>query len=170
MHGKMKCMDCGGEMYAEGGEVDDESTEPQPMAVSGANNKAAEMTKSMRSAFNYDKDYAEGGFVKEEEASGYHGMPEEPYHYGDDMVRDIMMSRAKGYSMGGKVANDDSPDVDSKPAEYDDLVKDDNLEFHDTEANSGDDLGNEEHDREDRDDIDEIMASRKKKGRMPVPA
>ncbi len=116
---------------------------------------------------------AEGGYVHEEEASGYHEMPMDGMYPEDhDMIEEIMMSRAKGYSEGGKVSNDTGTgeEVDKEPNQFDDLVKDDDLEFHETGANSGDEDGDEEHDEEDRDMVGQIMKSRKKKDRNPRPA
>lgn len=82
----------------------------------------------------------------------------------DDMVSRIMTKR-KGYSEGGKVANDTPPIVDEMPADYDVLAKDDDLEFHETGANSGDEEGG----LADDDMIDRIMMKRKR-DRNPVPA
>jgi hypothetical protein len=120
---------------------------------------------------------AEGGEVKEEEASGYHEMPmgdehKDDYDYPRDIVDEIIMSRAKGYSEGGKVANDTKKvDPDNMEAQYDDLVKRDDLEFSYTGKNSGDEEGNAALDSEDEDMIDEIMSERKRKPKgMPHPA
>jgi len=44
-------------------------------------------------------------------------------------------------SKGGMVANETKPMVDSKEAEYDDLVLRDDLDFSYTGKNSGDELG-----------------------------
>lgn len=98
-----------------------------------------------------------------------HGGKVEPMGSGfsDDMVDRIMKHR---YSKGGEVANDSAPIVDEMPAEYDDLVKDDDLEMHETGANSGDELGDEQVDEDDEDTVSKIMKSRKKKDRMPRPA
>lgn len=158
---------------AEGGDVGMQDT-PAPAP------KADEMTKSMRKAFHYAAGgpvpcracgYAEGGFVEEENASGYEEMPE-AYHGGDDMIGDIMMGRAQGFSEGGKVANDvgEGQEADKEPNQFDDLVKEDDLEFKESEANSGDDKGDDEED-EDR-DLSEaaFKALKKKKDRNPSPA
>lgn len=139
---KMKCMNCGGHMYAE------------------------------------------GGFVNEEEASGYPEMPmknqdhmamhalENQSHEGDEMLEEVMRpSMAKGYSMGGRVANDvgEGQDADKEPNQFDVLVKDDDLESSYDGANSGDMDGNANLDKEDDEDLDEVMRSRKKKDRLPNP-
>jgi hypothetical protein len=93
------------------------------------------------------------------------------------MVMRIMMGRAKGYSEGGKVANEESGESTDEPTmakadgnEFDDLALRDDLEFKDTGANSGDELDDaqENHDREDI--VSRIMKSRAKKDRMPSPA
>jgi hypothetical protein len=86
---------------------------------------------------------------------------------GLDMIKRIMRKRM---SEGGKVANQDLPIVDDMNAEYDELHKDDDLEFHDTGANSGDEIGDEDQDASDRDVVARIMRSRAKKDRMPRPA
>lgn len=165
---------------------------------------------------HHDRKYmAEGGFIKEEKASGYEPMPhpcencghtnkidsrmlnqhgadevgaegmdEDSEHHMDrkvshpvenqddheDMVGHIMKKRMKHYSHGGKVANDTPPIADSESADYDDLVKDDDLEFHETGKNSGDEIGDAQEDEDERDMISSIMRSRKKKDKMPRPA
>lgn len=88
----------------------------------------------------------------------------------DDLVSKIMKKRAKPMSKGGQVANEAGPIVDSMPAEYDDLVKDDHLAFHETGANSGDELGDAQEDMDRRDIVSMIMKSRKKKDHLPRPA
>lgn len=97
--------------------------------------------------------YAEGGKV---------------HHQDDDMdmVDSIM---AKRYSKGGRVANDTSPVADFEDNQFDDLVKDDGLEFSYTGANSGDELGNKREDEDERDVVASVMKSRKKKDRLPNP-
>ncbi len=88
------------------------------------------------------------------------------YEHGG-MVDRIMRKRM---SKGGEVANDTDMSADMEPNEFDDLVLDDDLEFHETGANSGDHLGNEEMDENDHDLISRIMRSRAKKDKMPRPA
>jgi hypothetical protein len=92
------------------------------------------------------------------------------------MIMKIVMGRAKGYSEGGKVANEESGESSDKPTmakwdgnEFDELAKDDDLEFDSTAANSGDDLGNKAEDHDQSDIISRIMKSRAKKDRMAVP-
>lgn len=101
--------------------------------------------------------YAAGGFVDEEEESGY---PEE-------LVSRIMKSR---YSEGGQIANDSKVLADFMDAQYDVLPKEDDLESSYTGENSGDEIGNEQEDMDRKDIISRIMKSRSKKDRMPRPA
>lgn len=117
---------------------------------------------------------AEGGFIEEEKASGYGDMPMDGEKMNmaaemedEDMIDRIMRQR---YSEGGKVANDSGPIADEESAEYDDLVKDDDLEMHDTGANSGDELGDAQEDEDRHDVVARIMRSRAKKDRLPRPA
>lgn len=127
---------------------------------------------------------AQGGFVHEEEESGYEPMPHEnkghAYSHEEenqdfpeeerDMVARIMASRAKGYSKGGQVSNKTEPLADFEENEFDDLVKRDDLDFHYTGANSGDELGNEQEDHDRHDIVSKIMKSRRLKDRNPRPA
>ncbi len=103
---------------------------------------------------------AEGGFVGEEKASGYAD---------EDMVGRIIRSRMQSYSKGGRVSNDTPIIADFEENQFDDLVKDDDLEQHYTGANSGDEIGNEQEDEDRRDIVSRIMKSRKKKDKMPNP-
>src|SRR5271166_2766384 len=91
------------------------------------------------------------------------------------LIKKIMMSRAKGYSEGGKVANEDHGPMDSRLAgfkqnEFDDLALRDDLEESYTGKNSGDELGDAQEDSDRRDIVSRIMKSRAKKDRMPRPA
>lgn len=129
------------------------------------------------------KHMAEGGMMEEEMESGYEPMPHPCENCGhvshavenqgegeeEDMIGRIMKKR-KHFSKGGKVSNEDEPMADSEPAEYDDLVKDDNLEEHYTGKNSGDEDGDEAEDEDRHDIVSRIMKSRKKKDKMPRPA
>jgi len=80
------------------------------------------------------------------------------------MVSKVMMSR------GGMIANDDEPEADSMPAEFDDLALDDHLEGTNSGAADGDDLGDEQEDKDRHDIVSRIMKSRSKRDRMPRPA
>jgi hypothetical protein len=88
------------------------------------------------------------------------------------MVMRIMMGRAKGYSEGGKVANEESGESTDEPTfakasgnEMDDLALRDDLEFKDTGANSGDEDDDAEQNHEREDIVSRIMKSRAKKDR-----
>jgi hypothetical protein len=84
-----------------------------------------------------------------------------------DIVDHAMRKRM---SKGGRVANETKPMVDSEPAEYDDLVLQDDLESSYTGANSGDRLGNKHTEEQDHDIVAKVMRSRHKKDRNPRPA
>ncbi len=81
----------------------------------------------------------------------------------DDLVMKIMKKR---YAAGGLV----EPVADFESNDFDVLDKDPPEEFHDTGANSGDELGDEHEEDEDKDMVKKIMKSRAKKDRMPRPA
>jgi hypothetical protein len=94
--------------------------------------------------------YAEGGDVDDEETH--------------PMVSKVMMSR------GGMIANEDEPEADSMPAEFDDLALDDHLEGTNSGAADGDEIGDEQETDDRHDIVAKILSSRKKKDRMPRPA
>lgn len=90
----------------------------------------------------------------------------------DDLVMRIMRKR---YSEGGKVANQEHGENNNElagfsPNEFDDLVLRDDLESSYDGDNAGDHLGNAQEDEDRKDIVARIMASRKKKDRMPNPA
>lgn len=125
------------------------------------------------------KGLADGGFVEEENMSGYVDHPEDeemmngPAEEEDDLVSRALKSRKNMYSEGGKVANEGEDEMshmaDSDPNEFDDLALEDDLKSSYTGANSGDELGDAQEDQ-DRDDIvSRVMASRRKKDRLPNP-
>ena len=87
-----------------------------------------------------------------------------------DMIDRIMKKRQHMYSEGGKVANSDEIEAGFMPNEFDDLHLRDDLEEHYTGANSGDEIGNEREDHDRADIIARVLASRKKKDRLPHPA
>lgn len=103
--------------------------------------------------------FAEGGQVTDNYQDKEHEM---------DMVGHIMEQRQKMYSKGGRVANDDMPEADFKPNEFDDLHLRDDLENSYTGANSGDELSNKSEDQRKSDMIQEIMESRRKRDRVPT--
>jgi hypothetical protein len=125
-------------------------------------------TAAMKKAF-HAPGYAEGGMVHPCENCGHVSHPVENQDDHEDMVGEIMKKRHM-YSEGGKVANKTPPTADFESAEYDDLVKDDDLEEHYTGKNSGDEEGDEAEDEDRKDMVSQIMKSRKKKGKMPHPA
>lgn len=86
----------------------------------------------------------------------------------DDLVMRIMKKR---YSKGGQVSNECNEYADEQPNEFDDLVLDDGLEStYGDDDNAGDALGNEQEDADRKDIVARIMASRRKKDKLPSPA
>lgn len=149
--------------FADGGEVSDDPL-PDPKAERGRKISNGFMSVMAHGGECPACGYADGGFVHEEEASGYPELPiEDEEGYG--MVDEIMKQR---YSEGGVLANEDHGSADEEPNQFDDLVKDDHLEanYKDNDGEVGD--VSEDEDRSDM--ISEIMRSRKKKGQMPSPA
>lgn len=118
----------------------------------------------------------EGNDVKSgvgHELLGQHGAHEEGA--GDSnavppLIMKIMMGRPQGFSEGGKVANSDEAEADFSPNEFDDLHLRDDLEEHETGANSGDEISDEQEDHDRKDIIKKVMKSRAKKDRNPSPA
>ncbi len=107
---------------------------------------------------------ADGGFIGSHQSDDHE----------DDMVGRIMKQPQKMYSKGGQVANEgmDNSIKYDEPNEFDDLVlRDDDMEDADyTGANSGDELDSEGENERRRDIVSKIMASRKKKDKLPRPA
>jgi hypothetical protein len=95
--------------------------------------------------------YADGGDVADEDEM-------------HPMVSKVMMSR------GGMIANEDEPEADSMPAEFDDLALDDHLEGTNSGAADGDEIGDEQETDDRHNIVAKILSSRKKKDRMPRPA
>jgi hypothetical protein len=125
----------------------DDEKETMPMSVAASNYKP----KACKAC-----GYAEGGLVNP--------SPEDS----GDMVDSIM---AKRMSEGGMMANDtEAFNPDAEPAQYDELVKDDDLDFSYDGKNSGDEDGDEALDEEDDDVVSSVMKSRKKKDKNPKPA
>ena len=109
--------------------------------------------------------YAEGGQITDNYEPR---QPGTDYH----LVDRIMQQRR--YSKGGRVANEDHGHNDDElagfsPNEFDDLSLRDDLESGSNGANNGDYLDNEREDKDRRDVVSRIMASRRKRGRMPSP-
>jgi len=115
--------------------------------------------------------YSEGGQITDNYADTEDGD-------GRDMVGRIMKQRAQEYSKGGQVANDTDRAKgksehrdDMGSGRYDDLVnRADDMEDADyTGVNSGDELDSADENARRRDIVSRIMASRKKKDRLPNP-
>lgn len=114
--------------------------------------------------------YAEGGQITDNYADTEDGD-------GRDMVGRIMSQRQQEYSKGGQVANNTDRDDkypmphrdDMGSGHYDDLVNRDELEFNYTGANSGDELSSPGEDERRKDIVSRVMASRRKKDRLPNP-
>ncbi len=117
---------------------------------------------------------AEGGFVEEEEETGYGEMPKPSAEDedgdmdgGEEGIVDRIMKR---FAKGGAVANDTPPVADFEENDFDVLPGMEDTEADETGANSGDELGDAQED-DDRDDIvKRVSKSWKKKDRMPRPA
>lgn len=85
----------------------------------------------------------------------------------DDMISRIMQ---KHYSEGGMLSNQTPVTADFEDNEFDDLVKDDELDSSYTGSDSGDEIGDAQEDEDRRDIVSRIMRSRAKGDRMPRPA
>ena len=194
---KLKGLWSGG--YAEGEDVKPEPQSQPPLVD-------PDKAKAFMASFKGQKK-AHGGFIAEEEASGYHAMPEEHemynapamhedekdlnqhgddegpmpaiHHDEDDLVARIMHMPSKDFShearlsMGGRVANADHGMNDEdlagfSPNEFDDLVLRDDLEStYGEDDNSGDALSDAQEDHDRQDIVARIMASQRKKSKMP---
>lgn len=143
--------------------------------------------KSLAIAFHMKRKMAKGGMAEDCEHGGPEMCAEGCYAEGgqvdppDNPIKDEseddqnamvmrVMSRKK-MSKGGMVANEDLPEADFLPNEFDDLHLRDELEGGYTGANSGDELSSDGEDERRRDMVRRIMASRgKRPGRNPSPA
>lgn len=133
-----------------------------------------EQAEPMEHSLPPDPPHSEGRYM----SLNQHGASDEGEGDMDSihpLIKRIMMGRAKGYSEGGKVANEDHGPKDSRLAgfdqnEFDDLSLRDDLSGGYTGENSGDELGNSQEDSDRRDIVSRIMKSRAKKDRMPKPA
>lgn len=141
---------------AEGGDVEDtadDTVDPSPSPTPMPHPVVdPDKAHKMQQAFMA---YAEGGDVEE-----------------DDMVSRIMHKRGSkvGY---GPLANDtgNGARADLEPNQFDDMVLDDHLdgEADYTGANSGDEIRDEGEEERRSDIVSKIMASRRKKDRLPNP-
>lgn len=109
----------------------------------------------------------------DESYMGHKNDPHDNYQSEDhelDMLTRIM-NKEKMYSQGGKVANggDDDLDMmaDGKPNNFDDLALRDDLESSYDGSNAGDHLGNDQEDSDRKDMVSRIMASERKKDKLP---
>ncbi len=142
-------------LYAEGGDVDElrEGSDDRMIRQDSDDMEHAPMPK------DYESHEAEYAAENQE-------FPEEE----EDMVGRIMKGRAQHMSKGGRVANRTDDYTDEEPNQFDDLVKDDDLEEHYTGANSGDEIGDHQEDEDRHDIVARIMKSRRLKDRNPRPA
>jgi hypothetical protein len=75
------------------------------------------------------------------------------------------------FSEGGKVANSDEIEAGFSPNEFDDLhLRDDLSSTYGDDDNAGDEIGDDREDEDRKDIVARIMASRRKKDRLPSPA
>lgn len=173
-HGKYMCEMCHGGKMAEGGFVEEEKDSgylSMPEEHEKMNDEAKMEDDRMLNQHGEDEVGAQGiDYDNESHKERFVDHPVENQSFEEeDMVDRIMRQRAESYSEGGRVSNDTPMLADYEENEFDDLVKDDDLEHHYTGANSGDEIGNDQED-EDRDDIiSRIMRSRRLKDRMPNP-
>lgn len=112
----------------------------------------------MRSMPKPNLPMADGGFI-----GSHQSMDHE-----EDMVGRVMKKRQHMYSKGGQVANDTPPEADFEENQFDDLVKDDELESHFDAKNSGDMDGNEYG--ADHDDMIARVMMKRRKQHNPNPA
>lgn len=174
-----KCM-------AKGGEVKDHAKGVHKQSIFSENPGVSSAGKMVRNSKDKDIDKHSRGMsglaakfkhqdVMEEQKSmpkpklpmAEGGMVDEEDHDDMDMVGRIMQR----YSRGGQVANDVGvSEADELPAEYDDLVLRDDLESHYDAEDSGDMDGDAAQDARDADVVARVLASRRKKDRMPRPA
>lgn len=173
-HGVEMCEMCHGGKMAHGGFVHEEK-------ATGYHSLPEEHEKHNHAAIHEDDRMLN---QHGEEEVGPEGIEEDSEHHYDrkvshpvenqsdheDMVGEIMHARRKHFSHGGRVANDTPIVAGFEPNQFDDLVKDDDdMEFHYTGANSGDEIGDHREDEDRHDMVREIMRDRRKKGRMPHP-
>lgn len=176
-HGMDACHMChGGKMMAKGGFVHEEEAHgylPEPKEHEKHNAHAMKEDHRMLNQHGEHEEGAEGMHEDNEpqhERMVHHAEENQGFpHEEEDMVGRIMKQREHHYSHGGRVANDTPITADFEKNQFDDLVKDDDLEEHETGANSGDELGDEAEDHDRHDVVSRIMKSRRKKDRLPHP-
>lgn len=150
---------------ADGGMAETEEAPTSPVLPG-----AQSAQDSMRKAFKFAEGGEAGAMEEDDKDLGQMpvDMKESTEDSDDDLVMRIMKKR---YSEGGQVANEvDMDSADKDPAQFDDLVIGDDLESdYGDDDNSGDALGNDQEDEDRKDIVSRIMASRKKKDRLPNP-
>lgn len=118
---------------------------------------------------HHDHDFPDKDHYDEEFASGYQPFPHPEVEDGNE--HDVVARAMKHYSQGGRIANEGEDKLDhmadGQPNEFDELAKDDDLEFNYDAANSGDELGNHHLDEEDHDVVARAMRSFAKKDKLP---
>jgi len=176
-HGMDACKMCHGSKMADGGFVEKEQESgygSMPEESEKRNEHAMSQDDRMLNQHGQDEIGPRG--MDEDNESQPDRIIDHPVENQDfpeeeeDMISRIMNRQEQHYSEGGQVANYTGREGDKASAQYDDLVKDDDLEFHYTGENSGDELGNDALEEEMHDIISRIMASRAKRDRNPVPA
>lgn len=170
-HGGYECMMCHGGNMAEGGFVKEEEESgyrSMPREHEKMDEPAMEESDRM---LNQHGEEEEGAMGMEEDNEPQHERhvehAEENQDDHEDMIGHIMKQRMKHFSKGGRVANETGEHADFEDNQFDDLVKDDDLEFHDTAANSGDELDDPQENEDEHDMISQIMKSRRLKDRLP---
>lgn len=173
-HGSTDCEMCHGGMMAKGGFVhEEESTGYRSMPKEHAKKDHTAMMEDDRMLNQHGEEEvgAEGMYEDDEhhpEHMDPHAVENQDDH--EDMIGRIMKQRARHFSKGGRVSNDTPVTADFEDNQFDDLVKDDDLEEHYTGANSGDEIGDHQEDEDRRDIVSRIMKSRRLKDRLPHPA
>lgn len=155
---------------ADGGVVDSDDNMKSKMEEHG-------LTDAADAWLDDPSEYADGG-----QAVAYDpkAVPKPPSQSDADKMKAIfgaeggMACADRAYqkmSKGGMVANggdDDLDDMaDGKPNNFDDLALRDDLEFSETAANSGDELGDAQEDEDRHDMVSRIMRSERAKDKLP---
>lgn len=173
-HGDQMCKMCHGGKMAEGGEVEDELFDDDDSALDMVGHIMKKRAKMFAEGGDTDDSTSEPDpspaptkrpVVDPDKAKSFSNAFDNNFADGGDVVSSIMKKRG---STPGAKANEAGITADFEPNEFDDMVLDDNLDdFHDTGANSGDELGDHQEDEDRRDIVASIMKSRGKKDRLP---
>lgn len=161
-----KCMAKGGEV--EGVHKEDKAVNGGGQSHMGTAVRQGDAERAKRIVYDKIKQQRNSGARAKHELMAEGGEVDESSDMHDaDMIARIMHKR-KMYSEGGEAANDVGvSEADKDPAEFDDLVLDDNLE---DDSGAGNEHGDPEQAERDHDVIAKVLMSRKKKDRMPRPA